>query len=304
MFFPSKRAANNQHPTFNIQHSTSGLLSLAVGAGAVEVNQNVARFGAFAGADDAAVFQLVHDARRAGVAEAQPALKERDARLLFAADDFDALLDQVLVFVDAVFAVEAAQRFGELLVDFQFVTRFALPGDEFDDAIGLLVSDERALGADEFGGAGRQIEHVAFAEQFVGAHPVQDRARVHLRRDLKSDARRDVRLDDAGDDVHAGPLRGDDAMNAGGAGHLRDSGDGHFHVGGRGKHQVGEFVDDDDDVAELLRDDDVIVARHDDFLVHFDREPVRAGFDFFFSGLEGQFGFSSGQRYVLGPFVE
>ena len=72
-----------------------------VGAPAVQIDQNIARLGAFARADDAAVFQFIHDARGAAVAEAQAALQERDAGFLFAADDFDALLDDVFVFIDA-----------------------------------------------------------------------------------------------------------------------------------------------------------------------------------------------------------
>jgi hypothetical protein len=38
-------------------------------------------------------------------------------------------------------------------------------------------------------------------------------------------------------------------MNARGARHLRDAGDGHFHIGGRDEHQVGQLVNDDDDVG-------------------------------------------------------
>ena len=39
-------------------------------------------------------------------------------------------------------------------------------------------------------------------------------------------------------------------MDADSAGHLREAGDGFFHVGAVEHHQVGEFVDDDDDVGE------------------------------------------------------
>ena len=223
---------------------------------------------------------------------------------MFAADDFDALLDQFLVFVDGVLYLEAAGWPGELLVDFHFVTRLALFGDKLDDAVDFLVCYERALGADQFCRAGRQVEHVALSEQFVGAHRVQNRARIHFGGNLKGDAGGDVRLDDAGDDVHARPLRVDDAMDAGRAGHLRDAGDGHFHVGGGHQHEVGEFVNDDDDVAELFGDEDVVVARHDDFLVHLDCEPVRAGLDFFLPGFERQFRFGSWQGFVLGALVE
>ena len=109
---------------------------------------------------------------------------------------------------------------------------------------------------------------------------------------LERDARGDVRLDDAGDDVHARPLGGDDAMDARRARHLRDARDGHFHVGRRDEHQVRQLVNDDDDVAELLGNDDVLLARHDDFLVHLDGEAFRARLDFFLFGHERQFRFA------------
>ena len=82
-------------------------LIAAVGAAAIQIDQNIARFGAFARADDAAIFQFIHDARGAGVAEAQAALQQGDAGLLFAADDLDALLDDFLILIDAAFVAES-----------------------------------------------------------------------------------------------------------------------------------------------------------------------------------------------------
>src|SRR5579862_9697132 len=76
---------------------------------AIQINQDVPRFRALAWADDATVLQFVHDARRAGVAQPQPPLQQRDARLLFAADDLHALLDQLLVFVAGAFLVKAGR---------------------------------------------------------------------------------------------------------------------------------------------------------------------------------------------------
>ena len=35
--------------------------------------------------------------------------------------------------------------------------------------------------------------------------------------------------------------------------------------------QIGQFIDDNYDVAEFLGDDDVILAGHNNFLVQFDR---------------------------------
>src|SRR5579872_6228013 len=65
----------------------------AIRPAAVEVDQNIARLGAFAGANDAAVFQLVHNARGSGVAQAQASLHEGNTGFLLAPNDFDTLLD-------------------------------------------------------------------------------------------------------------------------------------------------------------------------------------------------------------------
>src|ERR1700722_2311904 len=88
-------------------------LRTSVRSPAVQVDQNVPRLRAFAWADNAPILQFIHDARRARVAEAQAPLQQRDARLLFAADDFDALLDQIFVFIAAAFLAQAADGFGK-----------------------------------------------------------------------------------------------------------------------------------------------------------------------------------------------
>ncbi len=85
-------------------------------------------------------------------------------------------------------------------------------------------------------------------------------------------------------------MGGDDAMDAGGAGHLGDAGDGHFDIGGGDEHEVGEFVDDDDDVGEFFGDDDVFVARDDDLFIDLDGEAIGAGLDLFLFLGEGEFG--------------
>src|ERR1017187_5084911 len=279
-------------------------LRAAVGTRAVQINQYVPWLGAFARADDAAAFQFVHDARGAGVAEPQPALHQRDAGLLFAADDFNALLDKFLVLVNAALNVGVHGGLGKLFVDFRVVVRFALLGDEIHDVLQFLVRDERTLRPLQVAGTGRQIKHVAFAEQFVRAHRVENRARIHAARDLERDARRDVGLDDAGDDIHGRPLRGDDAMDARRARHLRDARDGHLDIRRRDEHEIGQFVNDDHDVGKSFRNDDVFLARDDDFLVHLHGKSIRAGLNFFLLGGERQFHFLLRQRLVFRTLVE
>src|SRR5882724_10111243 len=120
-------------------------LAAAIRATLVEVDENFTRLRAVALADDAAVLQFVHDARGAPVAEAQTALQQRHTRLLFAADDLDALLNNLLVLVTAALVAKARRRFGKLLVDFRLVTRLALLRDEIDNVLNLPVRDQRAL---------------------------------------------------------------------------------------------------------------------------------------------------------------
>ncbi len=81
---------------------------------------------------------------------------------------------------------------------------------------------------------------------------VDDGAGVDLGGEAEAHAGGDVGLDEAGDDVDRWALRGEDEVDADGAGHLGEAGDGFFDVGAVEHHEVGELVDDDDDVGERL----------------------------------------------------
>ena len=132
------------------------------------------------------------------------------------------------------------------------VLGLALRLPEFGDGGDLLFGYEWRVDALHAAGAGRQVEHVAFAEQAFGAVGVDDGARVDLGGEAEAHARGHVGLDEAGDDVDRWALRGEHQVDADGAGHLREAGDGLFDVGAVEHHQVGELVDDDDDVGQRL----------------------------------------------------
>src|ERR1043166_3935843 len=76
------------------REKTSARTAFSLRLGDVQIDQDIARLGAFVGADDSPVLEFVHDAGRPRVTEPQPALHKRHARLLFAPNHFDALLDQ------------------------------------------------------------------------------------------------------------------------------------------------------------------------------------------------------------------
>jgi hypothetical protein len=99
-------------------------------------------------------------------------------------------------------------------------------------------------------GAGRQEKHVSHAQQVFGAVGVDDGARIGFGGDLEGEAGGEIGLDDAGEHIHRGPLGGQNQVNAGGPRHLRQAGEGHLHIPGGHHHQVGQFVDDDDDVGQ------------------------------------------------------
>ena len=98
--------------------------------------------------------------------------------------------------------------------------------------------------------SGGQVEHVAATQQRLGAVGVENGARIDFGRHAERHAGREVRLDQSGDDVDRRPLRRQHQVNADRARHLRQSRDRLFDVAAVEHHQVGQFVDDDDDVGK------------------------------------------------------
>jgi hypothetical protein len=129
--------------------------------------------------------------------------------------------------------------------------RLRLP--EIHHAVDFGLGDERAVNARQRRRAGRQEQHVALAQQVLGAHHVEDGAAVHARGHAEADARGEVRLDEAGDHVHAGALRGQHQVHADRARHLRQARDRLFHVAAFEHHQIGQLVDQDQDVGQRLQ---------------------------------------------------
>ena len=133
---------------------------------------------------------------------------------------------------------------------------------KLDNPLHLVVGDEAALHARRLARALRRIEHVALAQQLFRAAGIENRAAVNLAGNGKRDSARDVRLNHARDDVDRRSLRRDDQMNARRARQLGQTADGFLHLARRDHHQIGQLVDDDDNLAHRLfvRADGVVVA--------------------------------------------
>ena len=118
--------------------------------------------------------------------------------------------------------------------------------------LGLI--DPRALNAHGGGGAGPQIEGIALTGEGLGPVLVEDDARVQLGGGGEGQARGHIGLDQAGDHGGDRALRGQHQMNTGGTGQLGDALDGGLDVLGRGHHEVGELIDDHQEIG-IGRDD-------------------------------------------------
>ena len=132
------------------------------------------------------------------------------------------------------------------------ILRTALGLEVLDHPVHLAIGHERSVDALRMPSTGRQIKHVALPEQSFGAHLVEDGARIDLARDLERDARRNVGLDETGDDVDRGPLRREDQVDARSARFLRDPRDQLFDLLAGYHHQIGKLVDDYDDQRHFV----------------------------------------------------
>ena len=100
--------------------------------------------------------------------------------------------------------------------------------------------------------AAGHVEHVALAEQLLGALLAEDGARIDLGGDREADPGRQIRLDHAGDDVDRRALGRHDQVDSGGARLLGEALDQELDLLAGGHHQIGELVDDDDDLRQDL----------------------------------------------------
>ena len=98
---------------------------------------------------------------------------------------------------------------------------------------------------------GRQEEHIAIAQQGFGADLIENDLAVDAAGDLEGDARGEIGFDKPGDHFARWPLRGQDEVDAYCSGHLGDARDGCFDVVAGHHHQVGQLIDDADDIGHF-----------------------------------------------------
>ena len=101
---------------------------------------------------------------------------------------------------------------------------------------------------------------------------------------MEGDAGGDIGFNDAGDNCGAWGLGCDDEVDTGGAGFGGEEGDGVFDFGGGNLHEVGELVDDDDDVGKAIGKDFLVGGKGGSgfgFIAIFEAWGEVEGFDSF-----------------------
>src|SRR3989440_7914552 len=184
-------------------------------------HQHLARLRALIAADHPVFRELVDDSACARIANVELALDQRNGRGALSGDGTRRARKQ---WVELALLPTLSVPCGPaaFLEDLFHISRRSLRLPEVDHALHLWVAHEGALDARRFACIDGLVEHVAPAQKLLSARPVEDHTAVDLRSDRKCDARWDVGLDQAGDDVGRWTLRGDDQVDADGARELRD----------------------------------------------------------------------------------
>src|SRR5581483_7269489 len=215
--------------------------------------QDFAGLAAVRRPDDAVAVHHVENSGGAAIAQPQPPLEGGGGRFAhFQYDPERFLIHRVLLAriqllgFDFAFFARRGNQVG--LVIF----RLGLGFPEIHNLIYFGFRDECAVNARQARRARRQEKHVAFAEEVLGAHDVENGAAVYAGGDAEADSRREIRFDEPGNYVDARALRREHEVHAHSARHLGEAGDGFFDIASFEHHQVGQFIDQDQHVWQWL----------------------------------------------------
>ena len=115
----------------------------------------------------------------------------------------------------------------------------------------FLIAYKRTVDAFERTGIGL-VEHVTLAQQLLGTLLAKDRAAINAAGDVETDAGWQIGLDDAGDHIDGRALRRHDKMDARSTALLRKALDQHLDFLTNRHHQIGQFVNDQNNLWQDL----------------------------------------------------
>ena len=151
------------------------------------VHGDAAGLGALIGAHNPQLFHLVHDARRAGIAQLDAPLQHGDRAGAHLDHDLRRLGQHLVVFAGRALggagllfrsAVLVLRGLEHIVFDLGVLLRLDVVVllNEHDDVFALLIGDKGALDTGWFSAADGRIQHVAEADQLLCAALVEDNA--------------------------------------------------------------------------------------------------------------------------------
>ena len=215
---------------------------------AVAVDQDRAGLGALIRPDDAELLHLIDDTRGARITQLDTPLQRRNRALLHLEHRLDRLRQHLIVLAAqrtlavsrrgrrralAALAVFFIGGIVHVLADFGAVGIVGRAGvflDEVHDVLTLFVRDKGALNTTRLADTDRAEEHIAHADQLLGAALIEDDTALHRGRDREGNAAGDIGLHQTGDNVSGRALRGYDQVDTGGAAHLSHTADALFNL--------------------------------------------------------------------------
>src|SRR5205809_1951067 len=163
--------------------------------------------------DDTVLFHEIDQASSPAVANSQAALQRGSGSAACVANHANRVLVKIIVNVLATLDIAVGRTFRLAVLVLRrrqqllLVFRLGLLAPEVAHGSDFFFRHQRPVNAMKPRRPGRQIQHVASSKQRFRAVRIENGARIHLAGNAERNASREVRLDQAGDHVHGGPLR-------------------------------------------------------------------------------------------------
>ena len=186
------------------------------------------------------------------------ALEHRSATFSIRPYEFDRFIDDFRIFFESTITTRISSGStlpippitfdNRVIVDILEHGRIDGSLDMVHDSLDLISLDEDSLEPSGRHRTRREVEHIATTEEILGSDLIEDGTRVDIGGDGEGNSRGDICLDKSRDNIDRGSLGRENEMESDGSSLLGNTSHCCFDLFlVPTHHEVGEFIDDDDD---------------------------------------------------------